>query len=476
MLLLAGMTAMVAARPLKDNSFLTHLATGRLILAEGVPETNPFLFTGTAFPVPSWWWSILVGVAERVGGGGAIRLLTAALGATLAVVLVRLAASGASSARPTRDAAEGDAVEGDGWGPTLLTLAIPSVLAILCTFALLNPRPHLLGYLLLALTILAWERDRSPWWIVAILAVWVNVHGSWVFGVAILGGLAVARSVDDRRLRRSDLLAVLGALAGVVSGGLVYPDRLALVLLPTRQFGDEIEREALSTYKEWSAPGFDRPMVWGLLALGLLAVLGCLRHRRHATAILAAGLVAIGLSGVRFVPVAAIALVPFAALGLPGITSLRLPAGRAARTTSAIGVAFLLVAGTTSVVGDPYDLRWYPVEAVDWLEERDLIATPEVRVLHHDYIGNYLEWRYGVDAHAFVDDRPDAVTLIDYVQILYLEQGWQEAFERAGPDVVLWAEDKPLTEQLGEDADWLRSFEANDFVVWCRADIAPRCT
>ncbi|HNA37610.1 MAG TPA: hypothetical protein PLZ72_14775, partial [Microthrixaceae bacterium] len=33
--LVAGLLAFVAARPLTDNSFLTHLATGRLILEQG---------------------------------------------------------------------------------------------------------------------------------------------------------------------------------------------------------------------------------------------------------------------------------------------------------------------------------------------------------------------------------------------------------------------------------------------------------
>ena len=37
---LAG--ALIGARPLRDNSFFTHLATGRLILAEGMPTADPY--------------------------------------------------------------------------------------------------------------------------------------------------------------------------------------------------------------------------------------------------------------------------------------------------------------------------------------------------------------------------------------------------------------------------------------------------
>ncbi len=66
----AALFALIAARPLADNSLLTHLATGRLIVESGVPTTNPFLYTSTDFPVPSWWWSILLAVADGLGGAG----------------------------------------------------------------------------------------------------------------------------------------------------------------------------------------------------------------------------------------------------------------------------------------------------------------------------------------------------------------------------------------------------------------------
>jgi hypothetical protein len=89
--LVGSVAAFVASRPLTDNSFMTHLATGRLILERGVPESNPFLFTGTDFPVPSWWWSVLLGVTEVVAGPTGIRILTAVVAFAVGAALVRLA-------------------------------------------------------------------------------------------------------------------------------------------------------------------------------------------------------------------------------------------------------------------------------------------------------------------------------------------------------------------------------------------------
>lgn len=457
-LVVAGAAALVAARPLGDNSFLTHLATGRLILADGLPDANPFLYTGTDFPVPSWWWSVLIGVAEELAGPTGLRLLTAAVAAVLAAVLVRLG-------RPT----------GPGAEPRLLQVVLPAVLALLCVLPFLSGRPHLAGYLLLALAVLVWNERRSPWWLVPLLAVWVNVHGSWLYGVALVGALTVARAVDDRRFTREDVGRVLAPVAGVVLGGALYPTAFTLVLLPTRQVGDPVEREALSAYREWARVPVDNPILWAMLLLAVIALVGALRGRRWATAALVVAIAAMGWSGSRLVPVAAVSLVPFAAAALRDVGQLVVPVGRAARATAAAGVA-VLIATVGYVVATPdYRLDRFPVGAVDWLDERALVASDE-NVVSHDYVGNYLEWRYGERANAFVDDRPDAETLIDYRRMLRGEDGWRAAFERAEPDVVLWEADEELTAALGDDPAWVRVHESDGFVVFCAADLAERCT
>lgn len=456
-LVVAGVVALVAVRPLRDNSFLTHLATGRILLEDGLPAENPFLYTGTAFPVPSWWWSLLVAGAEAVGGAAAIRLVTAAITAVLAVVLVRLT-------RPRQGEPE-----------RLLAAVLPPVVALSASFQFLSGRPHLLGYLLLALLLVVWWEERSPWWLAAVMVTWVNVHGSWVYGVGILVVLVVARAVDDRRIRRGDVLGVGAALAGVVLGGALYPEPFEMLLLPTRQFGDSVEREALQAYKEWAPVGLDLAVLWPLLGLGLVAVLGCVRRRRWAHALVVVGLCAFGASSLRIVPVAAVSLVPFAAEGLRGFGSLRLPGRERARVLGALGAASLGAAVVYGCVGPHYDLTWYPVRSVDRLEERGLVGRDGVRVVTPDFVGNYLEWRYGADAHAYVDDRPNAATALDYVELVALGDGWRGALERAEPDVVLWERAEPLADELAGDPDWVLAWEDDGFVVLCREELADRC-
>ena len=472
--LLAGsLTALVAARPLADNSFLTHLATGRLIVESGLPERNPFLYSSESFPVPSYWWSVVLGWVDRLGGATGLRLLTALLGGVLGVLLVHLARGGlrqdrADSASPTA------AGEGGDTGSGLLAVVVPAALAVMCVFVFLNGRPHLLGFVLLAATILVWQDRRSPWWLVPIFAVWVNSHGSWLYGLVVLG-LFVAADAIDRRTIDLRALALGGtAVLGTLLGGALYPDRFALVLLPTRQFGDPIEREALQQYEEWSRVGLGEPMLWMMVGLALLAVYGCVR-RRVAMTVVVVLLVAMGMSGLRLVPIAAIALVPFAATGLEGIGTLGLPRGRAAHAVTAAAVVVTAFTLLYVAVTPNYQLKRFPGAAADWLEERELIGRGQ-QVLTHDYAGNYLEWRYGDSANVFVDDRPAAADLLTYAELQRFQDGWPKALADADPDVVIWERRGGLAGELEDDPDWVVGTRADQYVVFCRAELADTCS
>ena len=175
-------------------------------------------------------------------------------------------------------------------------------------------------------------------------------------------------------------------------------------------------------------------------------------------------------------PIAAITLVPFAASALRDVGTLGLP-GRAAALRSWIATAVIVVGTVAYVLIAPgYRLERYPTEAVDWLEARGLVATSDVRVMSHDYVGNYLEWRYGADANAYVDDRPDAATLVQYARLLRLEEGWSDDLASVDPDVVLWHMDKGLSRELAGDGRWIQAVELGEYRVYCRVEMAERCS
>ncbi len=461
--------AALASRPIGDNGVLSHLAIGRLQLDAGLPATNPFLYSSTEFPVPSWWWSWTLAATERSFGGVGLRLLGAALGAALGLLLVRLVVAGLGGPNsPALDRVR------------VLAVVVPCAFVAVIVMPFLNLRPHLVGFLLLGAALVVLLEGRSPWWLLPVFATWVNVHGSWLYGVAVVGALVVARAIDDRWTdgRRIDGAAVArvgAALGGVVLGATLSPDRFSPLVLPWRQMGDPLERAALRSYDEWAALGPGDPAAWALVALGLVAVAGALRNRRIATGALCLALIVLGLSSSRLAPIAAIVLVPLVAPALVGVGSTALPTGRSARLMGIATAAVAAAVFVSALAGPALRLERYPVAAVDWLDDRGL-ATEPVRLASHDYVGNYLSWRHGAATNTFVDDRPSAETLIAYRQLLRLEDGWEAVLDTAAPDVIVWNSRSRLTAELAEDPSWFRATDLDGFTVFCRAAWADRCS
>ena len=84
----------LGAGALSDNSFLTHLATGRLIRSSGAPHHDLFTFASGGKPivVQSWLASWIYATLDDVGGATAIRLFVAAVSGVLLLTLWRLSA------------------------------------------------------------------------------------------------------------------------------------------------------------------------------------------------------------------------------------------------------------------------------------------------------------------------------------------------------------------------------------------------
>jgi hypothetical protein len=171
--LVALCPVVIAIHPLANNDLPMHLAVGEWILEHGtLPARDPFSFTaGHPAWVPHEWLASLLFVAfERAGGLVALVALAAGLAASLALVhravMARL-----------------------GVGLTThLLWALPMWLVAGERIVL---RPHLPA---LVLTFAVWwcllrARDdaRSLALLPVLLAVWVNLHGSFLMGFGIVG-------------------------------------------------------------------------------------------------------------------------------------------------------------------------------------------------------------------------------------------------------------------------------------------------
>ncbi|HYA67187.1 MAG TPA: hypothetical protein VED63_00505, partial [Acidimicrobiales bacterium] len=412
---------------LHDNSFLTHVATGRIILTSGVPTSDPYSFTahGHSWVLESWLAELVYGLVDRMAGGHGLQFLHGALAAVAAGLTWMLT-------RPAK---------------TLIGRIVAAAAALAVGTGYWSPRPLLLALVLFMVLVLMTETGRgSPWLLVPLMWVWVNVHGSWPLALVYLvvrgaGRLADRRSLDRRSLDRLPRLfaaLVLGALLAIAN-----PFGVRLLLYPLVVIG---HHQAFSHILEWQSPSFSDPVNAIFLAEVLVAMILLVARRGTVEDALVVSLfAAAAFFASRNVPVAAMVTTPVLARGLAGLGSID---GARRSAAAAAGLGALVLVGVALVAGalqrPAYDLGAYPVAEIGWMQRHGLapgrVATP-------DYVGNYLEFRYGAKASAFIDDRVDMYpsSVEDAFGVLLSgSNGWTGVLRRYRITAVLWPTSEPL--------------------------------
>ncbi|MGH9138587.1 MAG: hypothetical protein ACRD0G_16335 [Acidimicrobiales bacterium] len=432
---------------LSDNSFLTHLATGRLLLDGDIPRHDVYTFTADGDPwvVQSWLASLLFGAADEVAGGDGVRIV---FGVTMA------------------------GLAGAGWTLTRPASELIGRLVALVPFLVVGlgggwqERPFVIGLLLLAVALLAAEGGFSPRWLVPVGWVWLNVHGSWPLGLVALGLLAVGRRLDGKRPEHE--LAALRWLAAGLALGALNPYGPRLWVFPFELLG---RRDTLRTIVEWRAPQFQSTAELAFLAGVALAVIVLCRRPTWRAALPLAVFTAAALLGARNVPVAAVVLLPGTAAALSGLGTVRSELHRPVLRMAVVAVAVLGLAVAAARLERPaFDLEGYPVAATGWLEDNGLDPRT-TRIAAQDVVGNFWELRYGADASVFADDRVEvlpAQLFEDEVTLLNGDRGWDDILDSYRIEAVLWPAEEALSELLALHPGWQRVHEDDGYVVFRR--------
>jgi hypothetical protein len=435
-----GLGFLIGATPFQDNSFFTHLATGRSIVDTGsIPHQDPYSFTapGTGWVVQSWLASLALGLADSLGGAFGIRLLVGSVAAALAGLCWHL-------------------IEPAG---TLLPRVGLMALMVLVGAGYWAGRPLVFGLVGLALTLTVTEGHLSARWLVPVYWLWANSHGSFPLGLLALVVLAGGRRLDAGAAPLE--LRALGWAALGTGAAVANPFGIGLLLFPVRLLA---RREALEPVREWQPPRFDNVSQWAFLALVAGAALGLVRRPSWRQGLTFAVFVTAALLGARNIPVASLVLLPGLAASLSGVGSIDGSGRRVVHL--AIGVAMVALSVTVVALQEDYALRTYPVDSVSYLEAQGLV--PEGRVVAPDFVGNYLELRYGDEASVFIDDRYDMfpVDIVeDHRVFLDGRPGWQEVLGRWNPSAVLWQTNSPLGQLLLASPDWQVVFAEPEWAV-----------
>lgn len=438
-------------QPLHDNSFFTHLATGRLILDHGsVPTTDPYTFTAAGEPwvVQSWLVSVAYATAEAVGGMEGVRILVGALTGLLAALAWRLL-------RPI-----------DG---LVARLAVGAMFVVVGA-SLWAERPFMVGLIAFALTVLAAEGALDPRWLVPVGWVWVNSHGSFPLGLLYLGLVALGARLDGRspeRELRCLRLAALGTILGAVG-----PLGLRALLFPLELLQ---RQDVLRHVVEWQAPAFDSISQRAFLLQAVVAIVLLARRPSYRTGLVLGVFLAAALLGSRNLTVASIAMLPGMAAALGGLGSLS--AASRPRRVRELLVAVTAVAALLMVarVQEPaLRLSAYPVDVVAFLEEAD-IDTRHVRLAAPDFVGNFLTLVYGPEQRVFYDDRFDMFPPAVSEAQLALTQAAPSVFSDLrsfGIDVLTVRRDHPMALVLTKDEAWRVLYTDERWLLACRRGAA----
>ncbi len=457
--------ARLGLRSISDNSTLVHLRTGLEIIRTGhIPRSDPYSFTAPGHPwvVQSWLASLLYGAADRVGGHLLVALQGALMG--LAAALVALLARSTTAWRSAVAAVIAIAASAPGW----------------------SPRPLMFELLCLALVVLLTERGAHPAWMIPVVWVWVNTHGSYPLGVAWLAARAVGEAIDMRAWPRRTLIALGGFAAGLVVA-LANPLTWHLLTFP---FVALQKRPTFQGIVEWRSPNFQSGNSFVALVFIAAGLVVLLRTRLPwADTLPVIGFLGLALVAERnLAPLGIVMAAPLAralaGIGVPGEGAApsawgdrgREMAGRVGeagwwRALVAVGAVLVVVGLLARSLTEPaLNLSSYPVAAVDHLAAEGRLG-PAHRIAEVDVVGCYLIWRAGPATRVFIDDRYDMypASVVTDASALGDARGGQEAvLDKYGVDTVLWGANGALPGALLAGGRWRRDFADAKWVVLVR--------
>jgi hypothetical protein len=494
-----------------------HIRTGQLILAtHKIPHVDPFSSSLNGQPWFAWEWlyDLLAGWLDQVAGLNGVVLLTALMIAFVFSWTFRLMLRR---------------------GANLLVAFVLLLLAASASMIHFFARPHVASWLFT----LAWfcilesseddcrglgtdaapdrsrtHRSRRLYLLPLLMLVWVNVHGGFLLGFALLAiyWLCAAslwlrltlRMAEDqfadvllkiRAARRVRALTWTGILCAAATFVNPYGFRLHVHVyryLSNRFLMDHID--------EFQSPNFHlvaQKCFAGLLLLTLVALAAEGREAkvRHVLLVLFAAFS--GLWAARNIPVASLLQILVIA---PWLSEAMGSLGRQGRSyrrrsgsdsflqrmkaieTNIQGHLWPVVAtalaclvtfqggklGPKPLMNAHFDPHRFPTAAANYIEEKKIPGP----ILSPDYWGGYFIYRFYPRMKVVVDDRHDLYGgefLISYLKLVHLEPGWQDFLRQHPAQCVVMPKNSAVANILLETEDWRPVYRDDVAIVFLPA-------
>ncbi len=195
-LLLVAMTGgALAPRLLGDASIGWHIRNGDLMISSRtITRTDPFSVTMSGQPWYAWEWLYdlaIAGIHHWLGLNGVVLFTAIIIAATFALTLRLCLRRGADPA---------------------VTVALLA-LSLGASMIHLLARPHVLSWLFTVIWFQLLDSSESDgknpgrrlWWLPALMLLWVNLHGGFVVGFALLGIYLVSDAFRYFRCRQDEI-------------------------------------------------------------------------------------------------------------------------------------------------------------------------------------------------------------------------------------------------------------------------------
>lgn len=443
-----------------------HLAVGNHILTTHTwPRTDQYSFTapGNKWIAYEWLGDVVIATSNRLYGLSGMAILLVILGAGIVLLMYRYAY-----------------VRSHNTKAAFLACALLLPLTVV-SFTL---RPQLIGYVFLLLTLTWLEKFRhgkqkTLWLLPVLFLVWVNVHGTFAFGIAVLGLYWVCGLVDfrfgqirakrwtDKQRRHLEIVMLLSFIALVITP---YGTQLAVNPVEMAFF----QPVNIGSFQEWRPPGFGG--TYGLLLLGLillfilLPLLLRLEYQLEELALLIFGIYAACVH-IRFVIVFAMLFAPFLATLIARYVP-RYDPTNDKYLLNAVLMA-LIAFGCIKLFPSRRTMNkvvshGFPTGAVMYIRQHPSVGP----VFDKEFWGGYLIKELGTQQKVFIDGRAGlyeaAGVLSDYLSIVRLAPNTKFLLRKYHVRSCLIEPRSPLATLLGHSPGWQRVYSGANSVIFVR--------
>jgi len=334
-------------------------------------------------------------------------------------------------------------------------------------------------------------QGREIWWLVPLMALWVNLHGGFLMGLVLIGLTIVGIPLDAwangkkfssawQQVRTLSIMMV-GCLLAV----LLNPHGVRIYKFPFEIFMSPVQQQAIV---DWFSPNFHQSEAVPLMLLLFLTIAALAlspKRVRMSQLLLLLSTLYFNLKSQRHVAIFALVATPMVADYLQSWITEKShgkmfsvspsDAAPKSRMPLLLAVLFLVpvVAFAAKLKATVFD-EWrqevlkVPLNAVAHIKEQKISgntftdpniwgglviwATPSNRV--------YIDGRIDMYGDDFVKE---------YLNIIWGTADWREPFDRYGVRIVIVEPTSTLSRELGETNEWSRVFQDEMAVVFVRS-------